>query len=124
MSRGLVRSLGVGRSLEWGAVVSRGAVGGIVVFWDNRVLDLVYLQKGMFSISYIFKNCEDGFMWTFTRVYGPTTRRDRECFWEELGAINGLWNGPCCVVGDFNTILSPKERSRGGSLNSNMRRFS
>ncbi|RVW17454.1 Transposon TX1 uncharacterized 149 kDa protein [Vitis vinifera] len=85
VSRGIIRSLGVGRFLEWGAVDSRGAAGG---------------------------------------VYGPTTRRDRECFWEELGAINGLWNGPWCVARDFNTILSPKERGRGGSLNSNMRRFS
>ena len=38
---GIIRSLRVGRFLEWGAVDSRGAVGGIVVFWDNRVLDLV-----------------------------------------------------------------------------------
>ncbi|RVW52771.1 hypothetical protein CK203_076652 [Vitis vinifera] len=66
-----------------GAMDSRGVVGGIVVLWDNRVLDLVYLQKGMFSISCIFKNCEDDFMWTFTGVYGPTMRRDRECFWDE-----------------------------------------
>ena len=62
MSRGLVRSLGVGRFLEWGAMVSRGAVGGIVVFWDNRVLELVDLEKGVFSIFCHFKNCEDGFI--------------------------------------------------------------
>ena len=62
MSMGIIRSLGVGRFLEWGTVDSRGATGGIVVFWDNRVLDLVDLQKGMFSISCILKNCEDGFM--------------------------------------------------------------
>ena len=62
MSRGIIRSLGVGRFLEWGTVDSRGAASGIVVFWDNRVLDLVDLQKGMFSISSILKNCEDGFM--------------------------------------------------------------
>ena len=69
---------------------SREAAGGIVVFWDNRVLDLVDIQKGLFSISYIFKNCEDGFMWMFTGVYGLILRRERESFWEELGAIKGL----------------------------------
>ena len=69
---------------------SREAAGGIVVFWDNRVLDLVDIQKGLFSISYIFKNCEDGFMWMFTGVYDPILRRERESFWEELGAIKGL----------------------------------
>ena len=51
-------------------------------------------------------------------------RRNRESFWEELGAIKGLRNGPWCVAGDFNVILSSEEGSRGGSLNSNMRRFS
>ena len=68
-----------------GAVDSRGTAGSIVVFWDNRVLELVDLQKGLFSISYTFKSCEDGFTWTFIGVYGPTLRRKRESFWEELG---------------------------------------
>ncbi|RVW15899.1 hypothetical protein CK203_073125 [Vitis vinifera] len=123
MSKGIIRSLGVGRYLEWGAVDSRGAAGGIVVFWDNRVLDLVDIQRGVFSISCIFKNNEDGFMWMFTGVYGPTLRRERESFWEELGAIKGIWDGPWCAAGDFNAILSPEERNRGGRMNSNMRRF-
>ena len=121
---GIIRSLRVGRFLEWGAVDSRGAARGIVVFWDNRVLELVDIQKGLFSISCTFKSCEDGFIWMFTRVYGPTLRRNRESFWEKLGAIKGLWNGPWCVAGDFNVIISPEECSRGGNLNSNMRRFS
>ena len=95
-----------------------------MVFWDNRVLDLVDLQKGLFSISCTFKSCEDGFIWMFTGVYGPTLRRNRESFWEELGAIKGLWNGLWCVVGGFNAILTPEECNRGGRLNSNMRRFS
>ena len=33
-----------------------------MVFWGNRVLDLVDLQKGLFSISCIFKSCENGFI--------------------------------------------------------------
>ena len=41
-----------------------------------------------------------------------------------LGAIKGLCNGLWCIAGDFNAILSPEEHSRGGNLNSNMRRFS
>ena len=41
-----------------------------------------------------------------------------------MGAIKGLWNGLWCVAGDFNAILSPEEHNRGGSLNSDMRRFS
>ncbi|RVW75125.1 hypothetical protein CK203_057894 [Vitis vinifera] len=86
------------------------------------VLDLIELEKGEHSISCHFKNCEDGFMWTFTGVYGPTMRRDRNV-WNELGAIYGLWNGPWCVAGDFNAILSLKSAVEE-ELEFNMRRFS
>ena len=98
MSRGIIHSLRVGRFLEWGAMDSRGVAGGIVVFRDNRVLDLVYLQKGMFSISCIFKNCEDDFMWTFTGVYGPNHEERQGVF---LGGVRGHkgaleWVVVCC----------------------------
>ena len=72
----------------------RGATGGILVFWDNRVFELVDLEEGEYSISCRFKNCEDGVVWVYTGVYGPVCRREREDFWEELGAIGGLWNNP------------------------------
>ena len=55
MSLGVVRSLGVGRFLEWGSLNARGAAGGVVVFWDNRVLELVGMEVGLFSISCRFK---------------------------------------------------------------------
>ena len=61
MSLGVVRSLGVGRFLEWGALNARGAAGGVIVFWDNKVLELVGMEVGLFSISYRFKNCKDSF---------------------------------------------------------------
>ena len=50
MSIGVVRSLGVGRFLEWGVLNVKGAVGGVLVFWDNRVLELVGMEVGLFSI--------------------------------------------------------------------------
>ena len=74
MSIGVVRSLGVGRFLEWGVLNVRGAAGGVLVFWDNRVLELIGMEVGLFSISCRFKNCEDGFSWIFLGVYGPTLK--------------------------------------------------
>ena len=82
-----MHSLGVGLFLGWGAVNARGAASGVVVIWDNKVLELVGMEVGLFSILCRFKNCEDGFLWTFTRVYEPTLKRYREFFWEELGVI-------------------------------------
>ena len=59
---GVVRSLGVGRFLERGAVNARGVTRGVVVFWDNRVLEFVGMEVGQFSISCFFKNFDDGFV--------------------------------------------------------------
>ena len=56
--------------------------------------------------------------------YGPTLKRNRELFWEELGAIRGLWSDPWCIGGDFNVVRFPSERSREGRITGSMRRFS
>ena len=80
MSTRLVRSLGVGRHLDWRAINSRKAVGGVLVFWDNRVVELLEVEKGMFTISCQFKNSVDGLRGVFTGVYGPVCNRDREDF--------------------------------------------
>lgn len=41
------------------------------------------------------------FVGSFMRCmdYGPTMRSFREAFWEELGAIRGLWLNLWCVGG-------------------------
>ena len=90
MSEGVVRSLGTGRFLDWGALDASGSAGGILICWDKRTLDVLELEVGQFSISCRFSNVEDGLIWIFTGVYGPFSREERECLWEELGAIRGI----------------------------------
>ncbi|RVX03496.1 hypothetical protein CK203_027938 [Vitis vinifera] len=97
MLEGLVRSLGTGRFLDWGALDAYGPAGGL-------------------------RNVEE-LVWIFTSVYGPFSREDRDCMWEELGAIRGIWDDPWCLGGDFNVILSQRERSSQGRLIGAMRRF-
>ena len=55
MSFRLVHNLRVGIFLEWRAINSRDVAGGIMVFWDNRLLQLVGLEVGKFSILCQFK---------------------------------------------------------------------
>ena len=45
------------------------------------------------------------------RVYGPTSNKNRELMWEELGAIRWLWGEPWCIGGDFNVIRLSDERN-------------
>ena len=88
------RSFGVGRLAEWRAVEVEGSARGIIVFWDTRKLELVEAEIDQFSVTCMFKNVEDGFQWAFTGVCGPVKRCKRELFWEELGSVKGLWEGP------------------------------
>ena len=60
MSLKVVKSLGVGRFLDWGVVDARRASKGILIFWNNIVLDLLELECGGFTISGRFRNVEDG----------------------------------------------------------------
>ncbi|RVW66741.1 hypothetical protein CK203_063541 [Vitis vinifera] len=67
----------------------------------------------------LWKMGQSGF---FTGVYGPFNKKDRECLWDELGAVRPLGD-PWCVGGDFNVILTQGERSRQGRVTPAMRRF-
>ena len=117
LSCSLVWSLGVGRFLEWALLILR-VWQGVLVFWDSRVLELTGMEIGDFSVSYWFKNVEDGFCWIFT------VGRLREDFWEELGTIRGLWQDPWCIGGDFNVIRFLRKMNSLSRLSSVMRRFS
>lgn len=123
MSEGVVRSLGSGRFLDWGALDANGSAGGVLICWDKRTLEVSEMEVGQFSISCRIRNVEDGFVWLFTGVYGPFSREDREAFWGELGAIRGIWSDPWCIGGDFNVTLSQRDRSSQGRISGVMRRF-
>ena len=89
-----MRSLCTGRFLDWGALDTYGSAGGILICWDKRTLDVLEMEVGHFSTSYRLRNVEDGLLWIFTGVYVPFSREDRDCLWEELGAIRGIWDDP------------------------------
>ena len=123
MTEGVVRSLGSGRFLDWRALDASGSAGGILICWDKRALVILDWEEGQFSLSCRFRTVEDGVVWVFTGVYGPFTNVEREGLWEEIGAIRGIWDEPWCLGGDFNIILSQRERSRQGRTTTAMRRF-
>ena len=124
MSVKLVRGLGAGRNLNCKELNAEGSAGGILLLWDNSHINLADYVFGSYSVTCLFRMTENGFLWAFSGVYGPVENSYRESFWEELGSIKGLWDCPWCVGGDFNEVLYPNERSRGGRLTNSMRRFS
>ena len=107
MNFDMVRSLGVGRFLDWIAMNAEGSAERILLFWDKRRMSRLETMAGSFSVSCLFKMVDDGFLWAFTGVYGPVEKYHKENFWEELGSIKGLWEEPWYVGGYFNAILYP-----------------
>ena len=83
----VAHSLGVGRRYDWKALNAEGSAGGVLLFWDKKTMELVDSEIGLFSISCQFKMVEGGFLWMFSRVYGPVERNLKETFWEEMGSI-------------------------------------
>ena len=77
MTEGVVRSLGIGRFLDLGALDVSSSTSGILICWDKRTLEVLALEVGQFSVSCRFRNVEDGFVWMFTRVYGSFSREKR-----------------------------------------------
>ena len=124
MSDKIVRSLGIGRNLGWVSLDARGSTGGVLVMWDKKVLEGLEAEVGSFSISCRFKNCEEGFVWVFSGLYGPCNGKERRELWEELAAIKGLWNEPWYIAGNFNLVQFPREMSNGRQMSTAMREFS
>ena len=123
MTLRMARSLGVRRFTNWGTVIASGSVGGILLFWDKRNLEVIETVSGVFSVSCLFRNVEDGFQWIFTGVYGLVLANLKEYLWKELGSVRGLWSGPWCIGGDFNATISPNESNKNGRVTQTMRRF-
>ena len=57
--------------LDWLYLGSIGALGGVLVMWDRRMVEKIDETVGRFFVSCKFKNVVDHFVWAFTSVYGP-----------------------------------------------------
>lgn len=90
---------------------SNGALGGILLMWDTRVVEKIDDAVGNFFVSYKFRSVIDHHEWIFFGIYGPQTDRERLTMWDELASLFTWWNAPWCLGGDFNIIRFPLERS-------------
>ena len=124
VSKALIRSLWRGRFVDWICLESVGASGGILLMWDNRVVERLEEAVGTLSISCKFQNVSSGSEWAFSGVYGPHRNAERRLLWEELSSICSWWDIPWCVGGDFNVVRYPSKRAGSDQMSPAMRDFS
>ena len=110
--------------MDWVTSCFAGALRGIVILWDTRVVQLVRMEESCYTLSCRFRNCANYLSWIFMGIYGPTKRVFREGLWEDMGAIRGVWGDPWCLGVDFNVLGFLEERNREGRWMVAMRRFS
>ena len=78
VTRGLVRSIWSYPYIDWSYLGSKGASGGILLMWDQRVVEKIEEAVGHFSVSCRFKNVSDQFEWAFKSTYGPNLNRKHQ----------------------------------------------
>ena len=122
--RKLIRSLLGSLHVDWISLGSNGALGGILLMWDKRVLEKIDAAYGYYSLLCKFRNVSSQFEWIFTGVYGPNFDRDKGVLWEELVGIVSWWEAPWYIGGDFNVVRFPSEKSGVSTLTSSMHDFS
>ncbi|GFY90781.1 hypothetical protein Acr_07g0009780 [Actinidia rufa] len=95
----IIKSFWGGRCVKWECLRAVGSVRGILMMWNSSQVSCLNFLQGFHTISCLFKNVEDGYIWAFARVYGPHNRRDRLRMWEELSGARGI--GSLGVMGQL-----------------------
>ncbi|RVW57757.1 hypothetical protein CK203_113918 [Vitis vinifera] len=120
MTEGVVRSIGSGRFLDWGAMGAQGSAGGILVCWDKRSLELLELEVGIYSISCKLKTVENDVGGDFNVTL---SQRDRS----RQGSLSGAMRRFAQVVDDLALIDLPLQGGvyswSGGRNNQNWARL-
>ena len=120
----LVRSLWGNSFVDWEFLPTIGSAGGVLLIWDNQVLEKLDSRVNKFSVSCHWKGVNDGLEWVGTGLYGPTNDLLRRELWAELQSVYLVWRLPWVVFGDFNVVRFPSERLGCSRLTSSMVDFS
>lgn len=94
---------------------SVGASGGILVVWKSAVFgwNVVFVNEYAISVEFISKF--NGHSWVLTSVYAPCTYSGKRTFLSWFREIQMLAEVDWLVVGDFNLLRRPEDRSREGA---------
>jgi exonuclease III len=99
---------------------SVGASGGLITIWNDRLFDGELVSFNSYSVTVKLTSRHSGQSIHVTNIYGPSTPN------EKAGFISWLYNFDTSsiedwiILGDFNLIRSPENRSRPGGNTSEM----
>ena len=107
---------------EW--VGSIGAAGGLISLWDEIFFNVegkIVNQRFILLEGVVLQR---NFKCGFGNIYAPNDEREKQTFWEELGAVLRSKDFPWCLGGDFNTVRYAEEKIGAGYNHTAMSQFS
>ncbi|XP_050238471.1 uncharacterized protein LOC126687962 [Mercurialis annua] len=116
-----VRLLWPNLDFDYSFVPSVGASGGLLCFWNPKLISpsRIYKANRWISVDFIWGDISIRFI----LVYASNCARDRASLWRDL-LPELLSDFLCIVVGDFNDILDPSERFNCEHFSTSMLAFS
>nr|CAD1818572.1 unnamed protein product [Ananas comosus var. bracteatus] len=88
-----------------------GTRGGLLTTWNTSLFDCIHHRAGAFSLNVVLKRKVDGKVFLISNVYDPTRADLKPVFFQELRRINVPTVDTWVVLGDFNTLLSLKDKN-------------
>lgn len=88
-----------------------GRAGGILTFWDEKKFTCIsaWNVEGAIIVNGWWKATSDEVC--IINVYAPCCREGKASLWDRLGMVVTQVSGVgVCLVGDFNSIIDPRER--------------
>ncbi|XP_004252671.1 uncharacterized protein [Solanum lycopersicum] len=93
--------------------------GRIWIIWDDSWYEVKLITSATQMIHCYIQERSKGFQFHLTVVYGFNTIEQRKSLWSDMIQIGQNVNHPWIIVGDFNAMLSPKDRLAGVPVNEN-----
>jgi hypothetical protein len=102
---------------------SAGASWGLITIWNGQLFDGELVLSNSYSVTVKLKSLQTGHLFHVSNIYGPAAAS------EKAGFINWLYNfdtsqiDDWLILGDFNLIRSPDNRTIPGGNVSEMMLF-
>ena len=85
--------------------------GGLVVLWHNTNVHASILRKEQRAIHMLVHDVSTNQEVIISGIYAPAQQRDKDVFWTQLYHLNEVLNLPWCLIGDFNELAAPNEKT-------------
>ncbi|XP_059443283.1 uncharacterized protein LOC132175345 [Corylus avellana] len=101
----------------WLEIPPVGLKGGLFVTWKHGIeIEPVRLDRS--CISCLVFSDPSHCPWLFSFIYAPHIAERQLVFWSELTNLGNSFGGAWLLLGDFNSVLSPSEKSGGRGFGS------